>query len=133
MSMDHEEEEALVEELLDAEYYATHPCECSDLRCGGCGIDFDGGVEDERAPRWEGLCLACWGLTQHWRRRPDWERMPRTVVLGEWCHAVFEFWPERTLWIYDLASEPMKLEFFDPEGMTDARLAKKLKTRITFS
>jgi hypothetical protein len=69
-----------------------------------------------------------------WRHRDDSKRAPRVVELGHWYEARFEFYPERTLWVYSArASEAVRLPFFVPDGSTDAELAKKLGVWVTFS
>lgn len=62
------------------------------------------------------------------------DREPRVVELGHWHQARFEYWPERTLWVYRYeAREPLKLPFFDPEGLTDAAVAQIVRRCVPFS
>jgi hypothetical protein len=61
---------------------------------------------------------------------------PRRVVVlkADECNAIFEGLPVARLTVYTItASETLDLPYFDPDGMTDEQLVRKLNLLMTFA
>lgn len=78
MSSEHDEQEALLEEIRDVGYCAP---EGDDVRCADGDRAMDGEVPHD------GLCDTCWRERQRWRGRPDCKRLSRVVAPGHWYEA----------------------------------------------